>query len=179
MNELLDQLRFPIGRYMKPENITKAIFDESLAVLGGFPGKLAEAVKGLSNEQLETTYRDGGWTLKQVVHHLADSHLNSYIRCRLALTEVNPTIKPYDESVWAALWDARNADISLSITLLMALHARWILLLGRCTESDLLKTFYHPEQDRQFSVREIVYLYAWHCRHHLAHITGCRQRNGW
>ena len=142
------------------------------------PAKLRAAVEGLSPEQLDTTYRPGGWTVRQVVHHLPDSHLNSYVRFKLALTEDQPTIKPYHEDRWAELEDGRNAPVELSLSLLESLHARWVLLLRSLTAEDLARTFNHPELGI-IRLDTNVSLYAWHGRHHIAQITSLRERMGW
>jgi len=136
------------------------------------------AVEGLSDEQLNTPYRPEGWTVRQVVHHVSDSHLNSYIRFKLALTEEHPTIKAYDENVWANLDDARNAPIDISLDLLEALHARWVLFLLSLKEKDFQRTFNHSELGA-VSLDKNIALYAWHGRHHVAHITSLRERMEW
>jgi hypothetical protein len=139
---------------------------------------LRNAVSGLNEEQLDTPYRPDGWTVRQVVHHLADSHINSYVRFRLALTENQPTITVYDENAWANLPDARDSNVELSLALLEGLHRRWAVLLRSLTARDWQKTFRHPERGlMRLDVNAC--LYAWHSQHHLAHITGLRERNGW
>ena len=142
------------------------------------PSRLREIVKDLRDGQLDTAYRPGGWTARQVVHHLADSHTNSYCRFRLALTEDLPVIKAYDEARWAELSDAKQAPIELSLTLLDALHGRWVLLLESLTEEDFRRAFRHPEHG-EMRLDWTLGLYAWHCRHHVAHIAGLREREGW
>jgi len=139
--------------------------------------RLREAVNGLTEAQLDTPYRDGGWTVQQVVHHLADSHVNSYVRFKLALTEDWPTIKPYDEAAWAELADNR-LPIEVSLKFVEALHERWVDLLEQMTEEDFQKGFMHPERGRQ-TLAVSLSLYAWHARHHTAHITSLRRRMGW
>jgi hypothetical protein len=136
------------------------------------------AVAGLTTAQLDTAYRPGGWTVRQVVHHVPDSHLNAYVRFKLALTENAPTIKPYDEAAWARLPDTASTPIEVSLDLLESLHARWVRLLEAMTDSDFARQFHHPESG---TMRLDTYLsgYAWHCRHHLAHITQLRARMGW
>ena len=136
------------------------------------------AVAGLTNVQLDTPYRDGGWTVRQVVHHVPDSHMNSYIRFKLALTEHEPTIKPYDEQIWANLLDARTAPVDPSLELLEGLHQRWAILLRSLTEDDVQRKFFHPELGT-VTVDQYIALYAWHGKHHVAHITSIRERNGW
>jgi uncharacterized damage-inducible protein DinB len=139
---------------------------------------LRSAVADLNEDQLATPYRPGGWNVRQVVHHLPDSHLNSYIRFRLALTEDNPVVKPYQEAAWAELHDARSAPIELSLALLESLHQRWALLLRSLSERDFARTFQHPELG-QLTLAWNLGLYAWHGRHHLAHITNLRTNQGW
>jgi len=171
-------LQYPIGRFAwsgpNSENDRKRYMDE----IEQAPARLRAAVAGLSDAQLDTPYRPGGWTVRQVVHHVPDSHLNSYVRFRLALTEKEPTIKPYDESQWAELTDARTAPIEMSLALLESLHARWILLLRGLKQSDFAREFRHPELGT-VSLDKNLALYAWHGRHHVAHITSLRERMNW
>ena len=173
----MTDLRFPIGPYKHRAGSAAdhAAWIEQIAAL---PVRLREAVEGLTDAQLDTPYRPGGWTVRQVVHHVADSHINSYMRFRLAMTETYPTIKPYEEKAWAELPDARTADIAVSLTLLESLHDRWVLLLRSFDEKDFARTLNHPETgilDLDF----LTGMYAWHCRHHVAHVTGLRLREGW
>ncbi|HLI30711.1 MAG TPA: putative metal-dependent hydrolase, partial [Terriglobia bacterium] len=142
------------------------------------PARLRAAVKGLSDAQLDTPYREGGWTVRQVVHHLADSHMNSYVRFRLALTESEPTIKTYDQTRWAELRDARTAPVEPSLALLESLHKRWVLLLKSLEAADFSRTFRHPDRGTM-TLDQNLALYAWHGRHHVAHITSLRERMGW
>jgi len=169
--------RFPIGKFRRaeanPEDHTSY-----LAILAALPEHLRAAVAGLSNTQLDTPYREGGWTVRQLVHHLADSHMNSYVRMRLALTEDWPTIKPYDEKLWAELPDAITAPAELSLDLIEGLHKRWVILLRSLSEEQWRRGYVHPENGRQ-TLAEAVALYAWHSRHHVAHITELRKRMGW
>jgi hypothetical protein len=171
-------LRYPIGEFeWRGENSE----DERLRYLNEIeqaPAHLRAAVAGLSNEQLDTPYRPGGWTVRQVVHHVPDSHMNSYVRFRLALTEEQPTIKPYQENHWAELTDARTAPIEMSLALLESLHARWILLLRGLGPQDFARRFRHPELGTVSLDRNLA-LYAWHGRHHVAHVLSLRQRMGW
>ncbi len=143
------------------------------------PAQLRAAVAGLTPAQLDTPYRDDGWTVRQVVHHLPDSHLNAYTRIKLALTEDEPTIKPYEEARWAELPDARGGEIEPSLSLLESLHQRWLMLLRQLSSSDFDRRFRHPEHGRIFGLNEVLAMYAWHGRHHVAHITSLRQRMGW
>lgn len=171
-------LRFPVGQF-KPEasytDAQRSAFIEDIAAL---PVKLRAAVAGLNDAQLDTPYRDGGWTVRQTVHHLADSHLNSYIRLRLAATENNPTIKPYDEAVWAELPDAKYEPVESSLQILDGLHRRWTVLLKSFTPEDWKRTLFHPERG-QLDMSVLASLYSWHSKHHVAHITELRKRKGW
>jgi hypothetical protein len=169
--------RFPIGKFRRAEaNLTDHA--AHLAVLAALPENLRAAIEGLSTAQLDTPYRDGGWTVRQLVHHVADSHMNACIRIRLALTEDWPTIKPYDEKLWAELSDARTAPPDLSLRLLDALHYRWVVLLRALSEDQWQRGYVHPENGRQ-TIAEAVALYDWHSRHHTAHIVELRKRMGW
>jgi hypothetical protein len=171
-------LRYPIGRFKFEESITEEQRQRFIDQIEGTPAKLRAAVQGLSLEQLDTPYRPGGWTVRQVVHHLPDSHLNSYIRFKLALTEDEPTIKPYHEERWAELDDARNAPIEISLALLESLHRRWVLLLRSLAPQEFARTFKHPELG-VLSLDKNISVYAWHGRHHVAHITSLRERMDW
>lgn len=177
MPTLVDDLRYPVGPF-RP-TLTSSVEDRAahIEVLRDLPDRLIEAVDGLEEAQLDTAYREGGWTLRQVVHHLADSHMNSYTRFKLALTEYEPVIKPYDEGAWAALPDSR-LPVDVSLTLISALHGRWVALLESMTEKDFQKRFTHPERGVQ-NLATTLALYDWHSRHHTAHITGLRSRMGW
>ncbi|HEX3662950.1 MAG TPA: bacillithiol transferase BstA [Acidobacteriaceae bacterium] len=169
--------RFPIGRYNRAAaNLTDP--RGSIATLAALPQNLRSAVQGLSDAQLDTPYRQGGWTVRQLVHHVADSHMNAYVRIRLALTEDWPTIKPYNEKAWAELPDARTAPLQVSLDLIEALHGRWTLLLRSLTEDQWQRGYTHPENGRQ-SIAEAVALYDWHSRHHLAHIQELRKSRTW
>lgn len=162
-------LRYPIGKPDWKSPQTGAQREASLAEIRALPGELRSALAGLSEAQLDTPYRPGGWTVRQVVHHLADSHMNAYIRVRFALTGQNPTIMPYDEAAWAELEDARSAPVEISLALLDGLHARWHRLLAGLDQAALARTFFHPENG-PVSVGQVIALYSWHGRHHLAHI---------
>ena len=171
-------LRYPIGPFKFEGSVTEDQRQRFIDQIEGTPAKLRAAVEGLSPEQLDTPYRPGGWTVRQLVHHLPDSHLNSYTRFKLALTEDEPTIKPYYEDRWAELDDARNAPIEISLALLESLHRRWVLLLRSLAPQDFARTFRHPELG-VVSLDKNVSLYAWHGRHHVAHITSLRERMEW
>ena len=174
----LDDLRYPIGRFSPPASTVADIRAAHIETLRLLPEKLAAAVNGLNDAQLDTPYREGGWTVRQLVHHVADSHANSYVRFKLALTEDWPTIKPYDEAAWAGLADSQILPVDISLTLLGALHARWVTLLESMAEEDFQKGFNHPEQGRQ-NLANTLALYDWHSKHHTAHITRLRARQGW
>jgi hypothetical protein len=173
-----DAERYPIGKFVCPEYITGAEVEEWIGAIEALPSKLRKSLEPLSDIQLDTPYRVGGWTVRQVVHHLADSHMNSYMRFQLALTEDTPPIKLYDEKGWADLADAKGAATELSLGLLESLHARWALLLRSMTPEDWKRRFRHPKLG-EVPLDAMLGLYAWHGRHHLAHIAGLRARRGW
>lgn len=177
-NSKLTSDRYPIGTFQSPSLIDQAQRSQWIGVLRELPPQLRKVVESFTEEQLNTPYREAGWTVRQVVHHVPDSHLNSYTRFRLALTEDNPTIRPYDEARWAELSDARTGPIEPSLQLLEGLHDRWAALLESLTEADFARTFYHPEL-KSVRLDKALGLYAWHSRHHLAQITGLRDRMGW
>jgi hypothetical protein len=170
-------LSYPIGRFERPASVTPAQRAQWIEDIAAVPAQFREHVRGLNDEQLDTPYRPGGWTVRQVVHHVADSHMNSYIRCRLALTETEPTIKPYDEKKWAELSDA-SLPVDLSLQILDGLHQRWVVLFRAMSESDFSRTFRHPELGLM-SLDANLALYSWHGRHHGAHIANLRKRMGW
>jgi uncharacterized damage-inducible protein DinB len=174
----MDQLKFPIGRFEAPSIISKADRDLYVQAIEELPAQLRESVDGLSDGQLDTAYREGGWSVRQVVHHLADSHANNYARIRFALTEENPAIKPYDEAKWAELPDARSFRLESSLKMVEGIHERWTALMRSFTEADWKRTFYHPERG-VVALDETMALYAWHGRHHVAHIRNLRQRKNW
>jgi hypothetical protein len=176
-------LQYPVGKFTWNRSGEGLLANEAerqqwIAALEETPAWLRAAVAGLTDEQLDTPYRPGGWTVRQVVHHYADSHVNAYARFRLALTENEPTIKPYDEKLWANLNDARTAPTELSLTLLDTLHRRWVLLLRSLKPEDFARAINHPELGR-VTLEKYLAMYAWHGKHHVAHITGLRQRSGW
>jgi uncharacterized damage-inducible protein DinB len=173
----VDDLRYPIGRFRMPASSAPDARAAHIQVLRDLPERLTEAVAGLDDAQLDTPYREGGWTVRQLVHHVPDSHANSYVRFKLALTEDWPTIKPYDEAAWANLADSRM-PIDVSLALLTALHARWVFLLESMSEGDFRRGYNHPENGKQ-ALSVALALYDWHSRHHTAHITALRSRRGW
>jgi hypothetical protein len=171
-------LRYPIGTFAAKESYTPQEFQASIAWIESLPARLAEAIHTLNDSQLDTPYREGGWTVRQVVHHLPDSHMNAYIRIKWTLTEASPLIKAYNEKAWAETPETKS-DPALSIALLRALHAKWVLLLKLLTPEDLTKEFQHPETKKMVRIDRMIALYAWHGDHHLAHITELKKRNGW
>jgi uncharacterized damage-inducible protein DinB len=174
----LESLRYPIGRFSAPASNSAGLRAAQIQTLRLLPDRLEAAVKGLDDTQLDTPYRDGGWTVRQLVHHVADSHANSYVRFKLALTEDWPTVKPYDEAAWARLPDSLTLPVDFSLALTAALHARWVSLLESMSEDDFQKGFHHPERGRQILATSLA-LYDWHSRHHTAHIANLRARQGW
>jgi hypothetical protein len=175
---MTSDLRYPIGQLKYEENLSTERRNELIDQIAETPVKLRAAVEGLTDIQLDTPYRPGGWTVRQVVHHLPDSHVNSYVRFKLALTEDIPTIKPYDENKWAALEDGRSARPEISLSLLETLHRRWVLMLRAMTPSDFARKLNHPEAGI-LTLEKMLQLYAWHGRHHVAHITALRERMAW
>ncbi|HXN24241.1 MAG TPA: putative metal-dependent hydrolase [Candidatus Dormibacteraeota bacterium] len=171
-------LRYPIGKLQAPEQMQDADRHKAIANIAEAPKQFRAAVAGLHDAQLDTPYREGGWTVRQVIHHVADSHMNAYVRTRLALTEQEPTIKPYDEKLWAELEDARSAPLESSHALLDALHERWVRLLRATRPADFSRTFRHPEHGLR-TVDWMLGVYDWHGRHHVAHIKALRERHGW
>ena len=171
-------LRYPVGPFIFPAQVNVQERATFVGQIAETPQRLRAAIGGLSDEQLDTPYRPGGWTVRQVVHHVPDSHLNSYTRFRLALTEDEPTVKPYREDRWAELPDARTGPVEVSLRLLECLHARWVALLRSLTEAEWKRTFRHPELGL-ISLEQNAALYAWHGRHHVAHILSLRERMGW
>lgn len=170
--------RYPIGKFAFAGPLSEDQKARFLDDIEQTPARLRTVVKGLSEQQLDTPYRDGGWTVRQVVHHVPDSHLNSYIRFKLALTEEEPTIRPYMEDRWAELPEAKTAPIELSLALLEDLHKRWILMLRAIQPTEWKRTFRHPEIG-PMTLEKNLALYAWHGRHHVAHVTALRERMGW
>jgi uncharacterized damage-inducible protein DinB len=170
--------RYPVGKFQRREKLTPAERRTLIDQIVAAPTRMREAVAGLNEQQLATPYRDGGWTVRQVVHHVPDSHLNAYIRFKLALTEEMPTIKPYDQAQWAELADARESPVETSLQLLESLHDRWVRLLRSMSDADFSRRLMHPENG-EMTLDSVLALYGWHGRHHTAHITSLRQRKGW
>ena len=174
---MTDDLRYPVGQFASPEVVSQDEVNDAIAILAETPGLLRNAVDGLPTSRLSTPYRPSGWTVRQVVHHVADSHINAFVRVRLALTEDWPTIKPYDEAAWSELHDAL-APVEWSLELIESLHARWVMLLQSLTPAQWERGYVHPESGRT-TVAQMTLMYAWHSRHHLAHITHLRVREDW
>ena len=179
METTLEDLKYPIGRYQKPAAFTPDLKKEWLSTLQALPSWMDACIENLDQHQLQVPYREGGWTIQQVVHHIADSHMNAYIRLKLALTEDNPVGKTYEENAWAQLPDTQLVPVNISVTLLHALHRRMVVLLQIIAPADWDRTFFHPVHKREFPVWELVALYAWHSRHHTAHIMRLRERMNW
>jgi uncharacterized damage-inducible protein DinB len=174
----MSDLRYPIGEYV-PKDYSEEQKEQWLADIKFLPQLIENAVSNLDEEQLQTPYREGGWTVHQLVHHIADSHMNAYIRFKLGYTEENPTIKPYEEKLWVQTADVKNLPVNISITLLYTLHSRWSEFLKNFSQTDWQRTVFHPEHKKQITLWHLLGLYAWHGRHHAAHITGLRERMGW
>jgi len=172
-------LRYPIGKFDKPPVITTHVIENWIETIGSFPELLSLEVALLADEQLDIPYREGGWTIRQVVHHCADSHMNAFVRFKLALTEDNPVIKPYNEALWAELSDSTSLPVASSLFILKGLHYRWYRLLKNLDGASLKRKYTHPEHGQEFALDEVIGMYAWHCSHHLAHIKSVKRREHW
>ncbi|HEY9178274.1 MAG TPA: putative metal-dependent hydrolase [Flavipsychrobacter sp.] len=179
MTDTLEQVKYPIGRYEAPARYTQAEINGWISAIEAMPSWLDPCIENLDEAQLEVPYRDGGWNSRQVIHHIADSHMNAYIRLKLALTEDDPAIKPYDENKWAVLADVETVPVNVSITLLHALHRRWAAQLRSMSDEDWKRTYFHPEQNKSIPIWQMTALYAWHGRHHMEQIRSLRERMGW
>lgn len=175
----LSDHRYPVGQFKYDGDRSATVREANVNEIESLPAKLREAVRGLSDEQLDTPYREGGWTVRQVVHHVPDSHMNAYVRWKLALTEDNPVIKPYDEALWAKLPDVKKVPVATSLALLDSLHERLVAVMRGMSDADFDRTYYHTEHKRAMPLHEVLAMYAWHSRHHTAHITSLREREGW
>jgi hypothetical protein len=175
---MAEDLRYPIGKY-EPQPFSEKQLQEWILDIKYLPELLENSILNLDEAQLNTPYRPDGWTIKQLIHHIADSHMNAYIRFKLGLTENNPTIKPYEEALWAELSDTKNLPINISLTLLHALHARWVEVLKHIKGDEWNRTVYHPEAKKELSLWYLLGSYAWHSKHHTAHILGLRERMNW
>src|SRR5215831_841772 len=172
-------LRYPVGQFEWPKTVSREEREQHIGEIAAAPARFRAAVQGFDDHQLDTPYRDGGWTVRQVVHHFADSHMNAYVQFRLAITEEGPTVKPYDEAKWAELIDARTMPVEVSLRLIESLHERWVTLLRSCSDADFARILHHPEYAGTVRLDTYLAQYGWHCRHHAAHITGLRGRMGW
>jgi uncharacterized damage-inducible protein DinB len=172
-------LRYPIGKFHKPDPLNDGQRREFIGDIERLPARIRGAVKGLKPEQLDTAYRPGGWTVRQLVHHVADSHMNAYVRLKLTLTEEEPLIKPYFEAKWAELEDAKTEAPEVSLALLDNLHKRWVAVLRSMSPAEFSRNMRHPEWTKPMSLDDSLALYAWHGKHHVAHITSLREREGW
>ncbi len=170
--------RYPVGKFEWPTSFSEAERKQRIADLEQLPAKIRAAVTGMSEAQLDTPYREGGWTVRQVVHHVPDSHLNAYVRWKLALTEDTPTIKPYDEAAWAELADAK-LPVEISLNILEGVHGRWVAVIKGMQPEHWKREFFHPDMKKNITLDQLLALYSWHSRHHLAHITELKKRKGW
>jgi uncharacterized damage-inducible protein DinB len=171
-------LRYPVGKWEKKGPLTHDEREKFIESVAAAPGWYRSAVAGLSEEQLNTPYRPGGWTVRQTVHHVADSHMNAFIRMRLGVTEVEPTVKPYDEKMWAELIDTRTAPVEISLDIIDGVHKRWVMMMRGMREIDFMRSIQHPENGKM-SLDDVLSMYEWHGRHHSGHITALRKRAGW
>ncbi len=174
-----EKLKYPIGQFKAPDNVTEADLENYISDIEIFPAKLKALVSEFTESQLDTAYREKGWTVKQVIHHVADSHINAYIRFKLALTEDMPAIKPYFEDKWAELGDYKSTPADISLALIDFLHKRWVNLLRAMNKKDFEKTFFHPEHGKEFYLYEVTGFYSWHGKHHYAHINELKKRMNW
>ena len=175
----LELRKYPIGNYQEPVEISDQDLDQYIKTIKEFPNKIKYAVENWSDEQLDTQYREGGWKVRQLINHLADSSMNSYIRFKLALTEDSPTIKPYNEQQWAELQDSFSIDIKPAIQTLKGVHKRWVYELKSLTNKEFESTYFHPDQNKNINLRECLAFCAWHCDHHFAHIENLKKENNW
>jgi uncharacterized damage-inducible protein DinB len=176
MEQDIEKLKYPIGKFQRLENVESEQIEEWIDIIAQFPAKLRDEVKNLTELEFQKQYRPNGWTIKQVVNHCADSHMNSFIRFKLALTEETPTIKPYFEDRWAELPDTKDFPVESSLKILEGLHERWVNLLNNLSDQDLERQFRHPERSDLISLKTTIALYAWHCEHHLAHVQIAKLR---
>ena len=174
----LDELRYPTGKFLMPETFKKKDIKEWIKTIEKFPSLLKKETQNLSDKKQSWVYRPDGWSIRQVVHHCADSHMNAFIRFKLSMTEENPVIKPYKENLWAEMEDVKSVPVEWSVKMITLLHKRWTILLHSLTESDFERTYFHPESNRQWKLYEVVALYSWHCMHHLGHIKQAKKYKG-
>ncbi len=178
-DEKMETLQYPIGRFTKPTEVSEEDIRMAIQTISDFPEKIQAAVEKMDKNQMDTPYRPGGWTVRQLVHHCADSHMNAYIRFKLTLTEETPTIKPYDQTRWAMLVDSQLLDPGVSLGILKGIHARWETIMHSMSEEDWDRMFLHPEYKVTQSLKNIVKMYEWHCNHHLSHIIRLIHRMNW
>lgn len=171
----LKALKYPIGEFKMPKKISEQDVESQIKIIADFPDKLRKEVDRLKEDMLEYRHRLGGWTIRQLIHHCADSHINAYVRTKLTATEKNPTVKPYDESAWANTDDAGEASVEWSVQLLEGLHKRWTMLLFGLNKDELKRTYYHPAYKTTVTLTQLIFLYAWHCNHHLAHVQQAKK----
>ncbi len=175
----MTNLSYPIGKLRYPDEISEEYLQANIEAIRSTPERMAAAVSGLNDEQMDTPYRPGGWTVRQLVHHLPDSHMHSYLRFHWAITEDSPMIKPYDEKAWATMDYHQSVPVEVSLSLLKAIHDRWMILIDNLTEADMACSYRHPEDGQIYSVKKAILVYGWHGDHHIAHITELRKRMGW
>ncbi len=175
----LQKLRYPIGKFKVPESYNRTLINSWIRTIEDFPRKLSNAVEGFSESQFDTPYRPGGWTVRQLIHHIADSHMNSIIRFKLGLTEDKPTIKTYREDAWGEMIDNKTAEAGVSLRIIESVHTRWVSIMKNMTDAEFDREIKHPEWDRDFGLKFYAALYAWHCDHHLAHILSLKKEKGW
>ncbi|MFI5136156.1 MAG: YfiT family bacillithiol transferase [Chitinophagales bacterium] len=172
----IEQKRYPIGHFQWGQEYSEEDIQKMIETIENFPSRLKTLVSGIKEQYLDTPYRESGWTVRQVVHHVADSHMNAYIRFKLALTEDKPTIKPYNEKAWAELIDSKTLPVSVSLGILAGVHERWTTILKAMDEESYQRTFFHPENMKMHTLLEILAMYAWHCNHHYEHINLVKQQ---
>ncbi len=175
----LEHLKYPIGKFNAKAFSSDTDLNQAIEDIAGLPVEFEKAINSLSNEQLDTPYRPGGWTIKQLVHHVVDSHINAYVRMKIALTEKDPTIRPYEEGEWAKLEDTATTPVKISLDMLSLLHKRWVNLIRSLDSTQLTKKYYHPGDKEWVNLKTMIGMYAWHGNHHLAHVTELIKREGW
>lgn len=175
----LEELKYPIGKFKAVTPVDQVTLDNAIADIASLPEKFSTAISRLSKDQIDTVYRPGGWTVRQLAHHVVDSHMNAYVRMKIALTEDNPSIRPYEEAEWAQLSDTANTPVSVSLEMLALLHQRWIILINALDNDQWNRKYYHPGDQEWVTLRTMACMYAWHSNHHLAHVTRLIEREGW
>ncbi|MEQ9301286.1 MAG: putative metal-dependent hydrolase [Cyclobacteriaceae bacterium] len=175
----LEHLKYPIGKFKALSPVDQSTLNQAIEDISSLPEKFSAAVTFMTNDQLDTPYRPGGWTVRQLAHHVADSHMNAYVRMKIALTEKDPTIRPYEEGQWAELKDSANTRVQISLDMLKLLHQRWSVLIKSLDDLQLKRKYYHPGDQEWVNLRTMICMYAWHGNHHLAHVTRLIERQGW